>query len=517
MASRISVNVHGNNVVNRQRLLDHLQILQPPAVLVLDSLDLAREIKRTVLPNATVIFREYGSQGDSDLHKRFNPRDWLDSHVHQAKDGVALHVLNEPGFTIDVLAWLTELVRYNATSHRIPLVIGNWSTGTPNAEQWQMAKELLLLADQHRAITIVGLHEYFGGVVTSGLYGGYPDNAGVAPGKSGGKNLISPGNWPSDVSNITRYHLGRFKFLLDYCDSIKLRYPRIILTEHGADDTSDIKAWEEKLKVNAPYLNVRGWKTLRNQWMDWWLPWSAERAYFEQLAWADRTIYQHSPVEAQCVFCWGHSSQDWEQFDIAAAPEFQKLLEAYAQPPLATLPQEAEPMPMPKPSNATDRTLVKLTGAPMGEVNVRGGPGELYRVLSIVRNGEEFHLYRTPPVSDIRGRKWFYADTLFGSGWVCEVEPDIFIPVKPAIVETLPTENHKPPVVVTPPVQESSLPAVTVVVATPKELQELIDMEQREIQRLQFQILDCQRRIEIVSAWKTRIQHVTKEEETVPV
>lgn len=332
MPSRISLNIHGLNVKNRQRLLDHLQVLQPPAVLVLDNLDLAREIKG-LLPGTTVIFREYGSRGDGDLHLQSDPKAWLDGHAHQAKDGIVLHVLNEPPFNTEVMEWLTEMLRL-AAPRGIPLIVGNWAVGNPQPEQWPMARDLLQLLDQYRNLFILGLHEYAGGVITSGLVGGNP-------------TMIQPGSWPQDVSSITRFHMGRFKFLMNYCDSVSIRHPRIILTEHGFDDTSDIKAWEETLKKTAPYLNIRGWKTLRNQWQDWFggLGWSAERAYFEQLAWADRTIYRNSPVEAQCIFCWGHSSQDWEQFDVAEAPEFQRLLEEYARTGVVSQPDIAPPAP----------------------------------------------------------------------------------------------------------------------------------------------------------------------------
>ncbi|MCI0353233.1 MAG: hypothetical protein L0Z53_27765, partial [Acidobacteriales bacterium] len=350
--SRISVNIHGNNVVDRQRLFDHLQILQPPAVLVLDNLDFAREIKQ-LLPNTTVIFREFGSKGDGGLHRDWTTQEWLDRSTHQAEGGIILHVLNEPPFDQAVVDWLTELLKL-AAPRRIPLIVGNWAVGNPLPEQWPMAREMLELLDQHRDLFILGLHEYAGGVVTSGLYGGYPDNAGVKPGTPparggtpGGMNLIHPANWPQDVSGVTRYHMGRFKFLMEYCASIGIGCPRIILTEHGFDDTSDIKAWEEKLKKTPPYLNIRGWKTLHNQWSDWFgsLGWSPQRAYFEQLVWADKTIYQNSPVEAQCIFCWGHSSQEWEQFDIAGALEFQRLLEDYVRS-FDTMPVTPSPTPI---------------------------------------------------------------------------------------------------------------------------------------------------------------------------
>jgi hypothetical protein len=348
--SGISWNAHGNNIPNRDYYVNHLKALQPPAVLTLDNLDLARRIKSEI-PSTTSIFREFGSKGDGDLHTWWNPEDWLNKHAHQSEGGIVLHVLNEPPFNDEVAKWLLELLKL-AAPRKIPLAVGNWAVGNPKPEQWPIMRELLLFMDKHRDLFILGLHEYAGGIITSGLYGGYPNNAGVHPGQPGGKNLIPVDNWPKsmvdpDTGNpITRYHMGRFQFLLDYCDEIHLRYPRIILTEHGFDDTSDIKAWEDTLRKNPGYLNIRGWKTLQNQWKDWFsgLGWSPQRAYFEQLVWADRVIYQNSPVEAQCIFCWGHSSQEWDQFDMAGENEFHKLLETYARTVPPKQPEQTPPV-----------------------------------------------------------------------------------------------------------------------------------------------------------------------------
>lgn len=409
--SRISLNIHGNNVPDRQRLLDHLNALQPAAVLVLDNYDLVAQING-LLPDTTVIYREF--EHERPVHKDVEPQAWLDAHAHQAKDGVALHVLNEPPFNQEVVDWLTELMKL-AAPRQIPLIIGNWAVGNPGpdpAKEWPKARAMLELLDQHRDLFILGLHEYAGGVVTSGLYGGYPDNAGVQPGKPGGLNLIPPANWPKDVSGVTRYHMGRFKFLVDYCKSIGLKPPRIILTEHGMDDTSDIKAWEDMLIKTPPYLNIRGWKTLHKQWIVWFgsmagLGWSPERAYFEQLKWANETIYAQSPVEAQCIFCWGFSSQKWEQFDVAKAGEFQALLENYARtgaPPVAPQPPAPPLILTPFPAdNDPRREAIRLT-AKGGAANVRANPSINALVLrtfvledahiiphSLLREDEQFH------------------------------------------------------------------------------------------------------------------------------
>jgi hypothetical protein len=238
-----------------------------------------------------------------------------------------LHTSCEPGWGPEVIDWHIKLMEL-AAPRGIKLVIGNWSVGTPQPEQWSMARPMLELLDQHRDLFVLGLHEYAAGVITSGLVGGAPDDPRHP-------NFVPVENWPHDVSPLTMFHCGRFQFLVKYCQSIGLRPPRIMLTEHGFDDVSDIKPWLNGLRVRGPYMNVRGWKSLQDQWSDWYggRGWSAQRAMFEQLAWADRTIYRSTPVEAQCIFCWGHTSSEWEQFDVADAKEFHSLLETYAEQP----------------------------------------------------------------------------------------------------------------------------------------------------------------------------------------
>ena len=138
-------------------------------------------------------------------------------------------------------------------------MVGNWAVGNPGPDDWPQARRMLELLDQHRDLFILGLHEYGCGVMTSGLYGGYPDHAGVRGGELGGKNLIPPGNWPASLYSpeyITAFHCGRFRFLMGYCAANNIKAPRIILTEHGVDDVSDIKAWAEKLTKTDPYTRV---------------------------------------------------------------------------------------------------------------------------------------------------------------------------------------------------------------------------------------------------------------------
>lgn len=315
--------------------LEHTRKINSRAHVVMNNFDAALTLKRA-LPDTLVIFRNWGSDGDENDYLQYTPRQWLDRNKQYAVEGIALYVLNEPPFNKVVIEWLIELCKINLEpGYRFTLVLGNWATGNPQPEQWALAIELLQLLAARPDLFILGLHQYAGAVVTSGLYGGWPDNAGVEPGKPGvGKNLIPPANWPKsmleDGKPISRFHLGREWFLVTFCKREGITPPRIIVTEALFDDTSDIDTWLKRLPASSPYHNVRGFKSLRYQWARWFPDWSIDQAYFEQLKYALEVIWKDSPVEAVCLFCWGHSSQDWEQFDVSGQTEFHQLLETYS-------------------------------------------------------------------------------------------------------------------------------------------------------------------------------------------
>lgn len=365
---RIGYNVHGQNVPDKARLEAHVRSLQPRAMLFMDALGEAQRYK-AMFPAMTVIYREHGEHGDETVHLRETPEQWLDRRAPMAIGGIYQYTTNEPGFDERCINWHIELLEL-AARRNVPLVIGNWAVGNPGPDDWPRARRLLELLDQHRELFVLGLHEYAGGVITSGLHGGYPDRAGVAPGDTSkpGLNLIPFANWPDAVRDVTLWHCGRFNFMVRYCQMQGIRPPRVILTEHGMDDLSDIKPWLSNLKTDSRYHNARGWKSIAPQWAEWWPDWSPERAYFEQLRWADRVIYQDSVVEAQLIFSWGHSSPMWEQFDVAESVEFQHLLETYARevrppveyvPPTPALPA----FPADFEQRARKATLLTLKGA----------------------------------------------------------------------------------------------------------------------------------------------------------
>lgn len=394
MTSRISYNIHAQRVLDRNKLLTHLAKIKPAAVLVMDGLQLCREIK-AMLPQTTVISRIYP---DDDIQNKKSPEQWYQERAAQAEGGIFQYTGNEGGFSPKMIDWHIRLMELCITG-RVPLVIGNMSVGTPAAEDWAAGRRLLELLDQYRNLFILGLHEYACGVITSGFLGGYPDNAGVAP-NSGqkGRNLIPSANWPSraEAAMMTMFHCGRFKFAVNYCNSIGIKPPRIILTEHGFDDVSDIKGWSEKLQMTPPYTGIRGWKSCQNQWKAWYgaQGWTPQRAMFEQLVYADRTIYQGSPVEAQLIFCWGHTSDMWDQFDVAGADEFQGLLEGYATSAHDPVGSQPPTIPTyPKLPEATDPRWTKVVAIPKsGNVNVRDVPDKTGTIVAVVHPTDELYI-----------------------------------------------------------------------------------------------------------------------------
>ncbi len=324
--SRISLNIHAQRISNRGRFFQFVRDLNPVAVVVLDEPGMALDIADK-LPECQVIFRFNGDGGDGDLHRKYKPEEWLAKISDKVRGDkrIILYTTNEPKLDKALIDWHSELIPLaNAQGWR--LCVLNLAVGNPEPEkrddkgnitqesQWEIARSLLELLATNRQ-HVLGLHEYAGGVVTSGLIGGNP-------------KFIAPGEWPSLVP-FTRWHMGRNRFLMEYCARHNIKPPRIILTEHGFDNTSDIKPWLETLQRTPPYPDIRGWRSLMKQWKAWWPMWTAEQAYAEQLLWADKALYQGTPVEAQCIFCYGDAG-GWEQFNVEDATDLHKRLIAYA-------------------------------------------------------------------------------------------------------------------------------------------------------------------------------------------
>lgn len=358
MTSKLSYNINVQGLQNPSKLLSHLQVIKPKAVVVMNGIALARVIK-SQNPATMVIHREWP---DDDIYLRKSPAQWIaDKRAQVGTEDLWVYTTNEPGYDAKIIAWHEEVIKLNfASLHPLKLVILNLSAGVPKPEEWSQADTLLRLAAKYRDKVIIGLHEYFGGIATSGFVGGNPDDIRYHP------NYIVKSNWPlkDAAKGLTKYHCGRYKFLEDYCVKNGIAVPRMILTEHGADFMGDVGTWLKSLKVTSPYTSARGYKSLQTQWQNWYGDWSHDQAYFEQLKYLDQNIYIDSPVEAQLIFSYGHiPGGDWEQFDMENASEFMGMMEKYVKtvvpivvPPVKIPTPSLPPTPAPVPSTPVPPT-----------------------------------------------------------------------------------------------------------------------------------------------------------------
>jgi len=355
MVTMIGDNLHAAKMSDTEKS-DYLELIrrnQPTLVVVMDSFEFAKDIQ-DASPNTITVMRDYmGAGGDDDLCNKMSPEQWLIEQRGKGDKRLYRYTCNESGWNQAVIAWHIALIKLNAVSASpLRLCILNLGVGQPRPEEWALGKELLQLASQHKDWCLIGLHEYASGIITSGFIGGAPDDPRHT-------NYIPVENWPTpaQAKSITMWHCGRYKFLNLYCTSQGIPLPRIAITEFGFDHLGDIEAWLNSLHQTPPYTSIRGWKSLKEQWAIWFSSrgWSHERAYIEQLQYAAKTIYEGSNVVGMAVFCAYLTNNDWEQFDISTAGEFQTRRTSYAAggtvpPPPVDLPP---PPPPPVPTTVT--------------------------------------------------------------------------------------------------------------------------------------------------------------------
>lgn len=363
----------GMNILSRTPdLVKNLVKAQPKAVVVLNDLGLAHELTHT-LPNTIVIFRDW-SLGD-DRHVRISPQQQIDKALsqHNGTKNLWFYTTNEVGLDQKNLNWHLEILK---SPDHLRWVGLNPAVGTypDSVAGWEYATNFFktIAAYQHRFI--MGIHEYAGAVPNSGM--------------PGFTNRIQ--NW--DGATLPAYHLGRFTYLEQFCRIRNIKIPRIILTEHGFDDTFDIKTWLNTLRVTAGYHNIRGWKSLQDQWQEWYgsRGWDAQRTYWEAIAWANRTLYMGSSVEAQCIYCWGNNGDpQWKQFDVSEAQTFIDHWLRNAGDPV--VPQTGQLPPL-EPSIAPSPALTANTryqiDVPGSYVNVRDLPKTASHIIAQVKEGE---------------------------------------------------------------------------------------------------------------------------------
>lgn len=301
----------------------------------------ARDFK-AARPGRQVVLRNYP---DKTLPSSVS--EWLRVNQPLAEGGLIVQTVNEIGFGQDVIDFHVALLE-RIKRDRIRMNVGllGLSVGTPGPDEWYKAERLIRLAADLRDQVHLILHEYWGGVITSGLIGGNPGQ------------FIDPFSWPTDTSDITMWHVGRYRFLKKFCNSKGLPLPRIVIGEFGADYVGDIGNWLKTLPSDGgQYDSVDGWRDLVTQWRRWWPQWDGATAYMKQAGYADEYIYTDEEVELIAFYArWNDGS--WKTFqtnpELDEQMEDNGQLEAPTQPPvnqppvIINPPVEEIPEPMPE-------------------------------------------------------------------------------------------------------------------------------------------------------------------------
>jgi hypothetical protein len=406
----------------RDGLWDHARRLNPRGMMFLDDLQGAKDFARD-FPDC---LSSYRAVQDAE-NKRGGMLDYCMARGREVPPNVGINVGCEPGF--DNLEQLTAFAaeallcaQWAVANNRIVILLHLAHYGFTDAH-WAILAVLMDYASKHRANVIIGVDEYGGGHMFSGV---------VDP--SVGDNQIghiNPANWRK--SPIPKnYHVGRVVTdCIAYLKAHRFGVPRFWITEHGLDALDDIHAWLQTLLLTPGYGDRRGWKSLQTQLQAWYGPnglfpkgWMPGRAFGEMIVAARREIYKDTwnpvtkeGVELALIYCWRFVADlAWEQFDVSEATSFQQVLEGYREGSVVVTP--TPPAAVAKPAgDAVQRHTINSKG--FVTANVRNGPGTQYTDIGDLAIGKTVNvIYPNPPKQDDKYNWVWVEDSL---GWVADV------------------------------------------------------------------------------------------------
>lgn len=326
MPSLIGFNVHSTltygraySDVEKHRMWEFFERLQPASLLFLDNLDWAREAKRR-LPKTIVVFREY-RQNDGQFFKNMSAQQFYDSHIRFGEGGVVVSVMNEPtGYgeqnspdDLERIASFMAAVMDKFGAAGVSIVGPEFGVGHPDTNRLSEL-EAMWQAFKRWPLHYYGSHEY-------GTYRGmtYTDN--------------------THRRDVVPWRVGRFEAIANYCQTSLGYVPPMLINEFGID--SSFYADDIKTK--------RGWRDAG----------LSEEQYAHQLIDAAKGIYNKPYIKGLNIFSHGNTGRqgagdDWKTHDVSFLSAFQRELETYSRgntPPTPTPVPTPTPLPQP-PANA---------------------------------------------------------------------------------------------------------------------------------------------------------------------
>lgn len=321
--SRIGYNINGEAVPNMAYLLEVMTSPCKTHSLVMNNLNLAREIKRRC-PDTLVVSRNY-SPLEGDEWALRSPQAFVNQWIAEGRyTDIIRHSTNEPSFgrgrrIEEFVAKEIELMKL-ARANGFTLAMGNFSVGIYEPEDINAG-----LFDHYiRALNTYGhylaLHEYAVAALPFGV--GQWQTSFLLD-----RTRVQPASWPSALALPTRlwngqlppyWYLRRGDWWLLRADAIGVPRPRILLTEFGWDNLPNIKADIEPLRaqfgIDRYFDDMRGVNTYQRLWPHYWPQWSFAQAACEQLLWADE-IYPPEYI-GFALFTWS-TNPHWLQTDFS--------------------------------------------------------------------------------------------------------------------------------------------------------------------------------------------------------
>lgn len=377
--SKLGYNIHSED----NDLKNHILAIQAPVHLVLENYGLAHDLA-VANPNTQIIYRPYFPQSDA-YHKIMRPNEFVAKmrQLWQGEPNIWFHTGNEAGLGTDLQDWEMAL---RASPSSMKFVVGNPATGTfpDSVEGWKYADKYIRFLVDNKDRFWLGLHEYFGAIPC----------------------LTMPNfeNRIYDWDGFLRpaWHVNRFRWLIDYCDTfLNGQYPNIVITEFGTDDVrenrpnSPVNAFFERLKVFSAYYNIRGWKSLQDQFAEWFPKQDPQETYYKMCDWAVTHCYSHPAIKGVCLFTWCKPSSEWDQFNVAYAMTFRRLRE-----------QE----------NLYANVELYVTSSNPYNMNIRESASVLSKRVGTLTVGTQFYL--DPMPIEVGGYEWYRVRTGSVAGYV---------------------------------------------------------------------------------------------------
>lgn len=263
MSGILSVNILTQFLQDPNGVLPFLEVLKPTAVLVMDSMGIAQQIKQR-LPNCIVIHRTWHPR-DHEFPNEVQPEWFIQNYCQNVPAGIVVQCCNEPtgyGNLAGNALWFKTVMDLSP----VPLALPNWGVGHPR-EDFGTDLDPMLLAFGRNPEHLLAVHEYF-----------QQEPAGEQP-----------------------FHIKRFQSIITRCQQLGIPPPKIVVTEAGRDVGGGARD---------------GWRGTG---------WS-EVTYGAKLQ-QQATLYKNTPVVGMCVFCMGKGGGSmWESFDFETAGTVKQMM-----------------------------------------------------------------------------------------------------------------------------------------------------------------------------------------------